>query len=184
MSPSDKKSVVLTFDDGPSSVLTQTLDILKQEDVPAIFFWQSRLLYPLRPWNRVLDEGHKIGTHTINHPNLANLTFDQQYKQLATSVSEIESITGQKVTLFRPPFGQYNRDTIKAAERLGLTTVMWRIAAIDWELKCDPEQIISNVTDHLEDGAIILLHELQQTVQVLPEIVQTIREKGYEFTLL
>ncbi len=178
------KSVVLTFDDGPSSVLNEILDILKQENAPAVFFWQTRLLYEKRPWKRVLDEGHIIGTHTINHPNLQMLTYEQQYKQLSNSVSKIERITGQKVTFFRPPFGQYNKETIQAAEALNLTTVMWRVASIDWELKCDPQQIIDNVIDNLEDGAIILLHELRQTVDILPEMIKKIREKGYQFTLL
>jgi peptidoglycan/xylan/chitin deacetylase (PgdA/CDA1 family) len=179
-----EKSVVLTFDDGPSKVLPQILDILKDEEVPAMFFWQTRLLFKERPWKRLVEEGHQIGTHTINHPNLTKLNFEQQLKQLQVSVSEIEGITGQKVTYFRPPFGRYNDVTIKAAQQLGLTTVMWRIAAIDWELKCNPEEILSNVIDNLEDGAIILLHELSQTVKVLPEMIRKIKEKGYNFVLL
>ncbi|MDC3417987.1 polysaccharide deacetylase family protein [Aquibacillus salsiterrae] len=178
------KTVVLTFDDGPSKLLPNLLNILKEEQVPAVFFWQSRLLYPKRPWQRLLEEGHHIGSHTINHPDLTRLSYQEQLKQLKVSVSEIETITGQKVNFFRPPFGQYNDDTIKAAKALGLTTVMWRIAAIDWELKCDPEQIITNVIDHLEDGAIILLHELAQTIEVLPTIIQSIKSKGYSFTTL
>ncbi|SES68299.1 peptidoglycan-N-acetylmuramic acid deacetylase [Salinibacillus kushneri] len=181
---SDEKTVVLTFDDGPGKVLPQILDILKEEEVPAMFFWQTRLLYQERPWARLVEEGHKIGTHTINHPDLSTLDFNKQYKQLAESVKKIEGITGQKVTYFRPPFGQYNADTIKAANQLGLTSVMWRIAGIDWELKGNSEQIISNVTENLEDGAIILLHELKQTVEALPEMIRIIKEKGYQFTIL
>lgn len=180
----NNKSVALTFDDGPSKVLTKILDILKKEDVPAMFFWQTRLLYPKRPWQRVIDEGHGIGTHTINHPNLVNMTYEQQYKQIKTSTSDLERITGEKMRYFRPPFGQYNTDTICIAEELGLETVMWRIAAIDWELKNDPNQIISNVIDHIEDGAIILLHELEQTVEVLPIIISRLKEKGFTFCLL
>ncbi|WP_117169473.1 polysaccharide deacetylase family protein [Paraliobacillus sediminis] len=180
----NNKTVVLSFDDGPSKVLTNILDILKKEDVPAMFFWQTRLLYPKRPWQRVIDEGHGIGTHTINHPNLANMTYDQQYKQIKTSTSDLERITGEKIRYFRPPFGQYNTDTIRVADELGLQTVMWRIASIDWELKYDPDQIISNVIDHVENGAIILLHELEQTVEVLPIIISRLKEKGFTFRLL
>lgn len=179
-----KKSVVLSFDDGPSKVLPQILDILKQEDVPALFFWQSRLLYPTRPWQRVLDEGHILGTHSMKHRNLVQLSYEEQYLDIKNSVTHIENITGTPVVYFRPPYGRYNSNTLKAAKALGLTTVMWRIASMDWELKDDPHQIIRYVTENLEDGAIILLHELEQTVAILPQLIQAIKEQGYSFSLL
>ncbi len=180
----NEKSVILTFDDGPSRILSQILDVLKDENVPSMFFWQSRLLHNERPWLRVIKEGHTIGTHSINHKDLVKLPFDKQLKDLQTSVNVIENVTGEKMYYFRPPFGRYNVDTIKAAQQLGLTTVMWRIASIDWELKDKPQQIICNVVDHLEDGAIILLHELKQTLHILPELIHEIRQKGYSFTTL
>lgn len=179
-----EKSVILTFDDGPSRSLSQILDVLKDENVQAMFFWQSRFLYPKRPWERVIKEGHIIGTHSINHKDLVKLPYVKQLHDLKYSVEVIEGITGEKVTYFRPPFGRYNEDTIKAAKQLGLTTVMWRIASIDWELEDNPEKIICNVVDHLEDGAIILLHELKQTLHILPELIRNIKNKGYSFTTL
>ncbi|QOK28465.1 polysaccharide deacetylase family protein [Cytobacillus oceanisediminis] len=179
-----KKTVVLTFDDGPGRVLPEILDILKKENIPAVFFWQSRLLYPQRPWKRVIEEGHQIGTHSSKHSNYVNLSPHEQVQDLSSSKTKIESIIGQEVKLFRPPFGQYNEHTIAAAKQLGLSTIMWRISAMDWELKEQPEQIIANVIENLEEGAIILLHELTQTVEALPALIAEIRNKGYEFSLL
>lgn len=180
-----KKSVVLTFDDGPGKVLPEILDVLKDTGTPAVFFWQSRLLHAGRPWQRVLAEGHQIGTHSINHKNLAHrMTQHQQYLELKRSVEAIEQITGTSVQFFRPPFGQFNDDTIQAAKQLNLQTVLWRIASIDWELKSDPERIVSNIVDNLEDGAILLLHELNHTAKVLPDLIEAIKEQGYEFALL
>lgn len=176
-----QKSIVLTFDDGPSSVLESILDVLKEENVPATFFWQSRLLYESRPWKRVLEEGHQIGTHSTKHVNLTDLSYEEQYKDLAQSVAKIEAITRNKVVYFRPPFGQYNAHTLSAAKALNLVPVMWRISSMDWELKKNPEQIISYVIDHIEDGAIILLHELQQTLEALPTLIKTIKSMGYTF---
>lgn len=133
----------------------------------------------------MLAEGHQIGTHTVNHRNLTDkMTQQQQYDELKKSVDAIEGITGNPVTFFRPPYGQFNEDTLQAAKRLNLKTVMWRIASMDWELKDEPDRIVSNVVDHLEDGAIILLHELSQTVKVLPQLIAAIKEQGYEFALL
>lgn len=175
---------MLSFDDGPSKVLPQILDILEEEKVPAYFFWQSRLLHKGRPWQRLLEQGHKIGTHTMKHKNLVKLSYVSQYKDIARSVKEMEEITGTKITHLRPPFGQYNSDTIKAANQLGLEVILWKVAAIDWELASDPEQIVSNIVDNLQDGAIILLHELKQTVDVLPSLIQKIKSKGYTFEVL
>jgi peptidoglycan/xylan/chitin deacetylase (PgdA/CDA1 family) len=179
-----QKSVVLTFDDGPSSVLLSILDVLKDENVPAAFFWQSRLMYESRPWKRVLDEGHQIGTHSTKHLNMTKLNFEGQYKDLKQSVAKIEGITGTKIEFFRPPFGQYNDHTLSAAHALGLVPVLWRIASMDWELKDNPDQIISHVLNHLEDGAIILLHELHQTLEVLPTLIKEIKNLGYQFSKL
>ncbi|WP_237721521.1 polysaccharide deacetylase family protein [Paenisporosarcina sp. TG20] len=179
-----EKSVILTFDDGPGRFLPQILDVLKQEQVPAVFFWQSRLLYPKRPWKRVLSEGHLIGTHTTKHINLEKLTYDEQYQEVKNSVMAIEKVTGTRVKYFRPPFGRFNNDTIKAAKKLSLTPVIWRVASMDWELKDNPEQILNNIVENLEDGAVILLHELKQTLDVLPRLIDAIREKGYNFKLL
>lgn len=181
---STSPSVVLTFDDGPSKVLDDLLDILKAASVPAVFFWQTRLLYPNRPWKRVLDEGHLIGSHGIKHANLVKFTLEEQLHEIATSKQIIESITGTPVQYFRPPFGQFNEDTLTAVKQLDLTLVMWRVASMDWELKGHPEAIIDNIMDHLEDGAILLLHELKQTVTILPELIRRIKQAGYTFTTL
>lgn len=178
------KKVILTFDDGPSRQLTKMLDILKEKEVQAIFFWQSKLLYNKRPWKRVIEEGHIIGSHAINHKNLTKLTSEEQYKQIKYSIDKIASLTGQEVRYFRPPFGQYNEHTLIILEELKLTPVMWEISSYDWEHKTDPETIVDNVVDHIMDGSIILLHELAQTVKILPQLIDGIRKKGFDFDLL
>jgi peptidoglycan/xylan/chitin deacetylase (PgdA/CDA1 family) len=154
---------------------------LASEKVPAAFFWSARLVHSKRPWKRVMDEGHQIGTHSTKHVNLTRLSYNGQYADIASSVKKLEKITGKKITFFRPPFGQYNEDTLAVARSLELIPVMWRVSSMDWELKDNPRQIIENVVDHLEDGAIILLHELPQTLEVLPELIHRIRAKGFEF---
>ncbi|MDN7242340.1 polysaccharide deacetylase family protein [Planococcus sp. N028] len=180
----DEKAVVLTFDDGPSRLLPRFLDVLKQENVPAVFFWQTRLLHPQRPWQRVLDEGHIIGSHTVKHRNLVELPKEEQYKDIKNSITAIEQITGSHVRFFRPPYGRFNAETLQVTEQLSLTPVMWKIASMDWELKNDPERLIANVTENLENGAVILLHELPQTLEALPGLIAAIKERGYGFKLL
>ncbi|HWI55399.1 MAG TPA: polysaccharide deacetylase family protein, partial [Desulfobacteria bacterium] len=179
-----EKCVVLTFDDGPGRYLPQILDVLKMENVPALFFWQTRLLHPKRPWRRVLEEGHMIGSHTCKHPDLCKMDYRQQYDEIFRSKQRLENTIGQPILYFRPPFGQYNTWTIKALEDLDLTPVMWSVASMDWELKANPERIVSNVVLNLEEGAIVLLHELPQTLLVLRELIRQIRNQGYSFSLL
>ena len=181
---SSEKKVVLTFDDGPSRQLPNILDILREKNVPAMFFWHSNFLFKERPWKRLLEEGHIIGSHAANHKNLGRLTNEQQYKQIKYSIDKIEEITKTKVRYFRPPFGQYTEDTMSILHELDLIPVMWEITSFDWENKSTPENIINNVVEHVQDGSIILLHELKQTVLALPQIINGIRKKGFEFTLL
>ncbi|WP_199256767.1 polysaccharide deacetylase family protein [Alteribacillus sp. YIM 98480] len=176
--------VILTFDDGPSRKLEEILDVLKEKQVQAVFFWNSRLLYPQRPWQRVVQEGHIIGSHAHNHKNLTTLTKNEQYKQIKTSVEKIQEITGIDVHWFRPPFGQYNEETMEVLRELCLTPVLWEISSYDWENKSSPEMIVTNVVEHIQEGSIILLHELEQTLKILPELIDQMREKGFEFALL
>lgn len=178
------KSVVLTFDDGPGRYLTEILDVLKVEKVPAVFFWQTRLLYPARPWRRVMEEGHIIGSHSCKHPDLRKLEYQEQYDEIYHSKQKLEKIIGESIRYFRPPFGQYDSCTLKVLKELNLVPVMWSTTSFDWELKENAEQIITNVVSNLENGAIILLHELRQTLLILPMLIQKIRNEGYTFTLL
>lgn len=178
------KKVMLTFDDGPGRHLPLILDILKEKQVKALFFWQSKLLYNGRPWQRVLRDGHIIGSHATNHTNLTSLSKEKQYGHIKGSVDKIENIIGEKLTYFRPPFGQYNQDTMDILQELNLTPIMWDLTSYDWNHKVNPQCIKSNVITHLQEGSIILLHELRQTAIILPELIDEIRNQGYEFDLL
>ncbi|MET3506353.1 polysaccharide deacetylase family protein [Halalkalibacter oceani] len=176
-----RKKVVLTFDDGPGRHLIRILDILAEREAPAMFFWLTRTFYEARPWERVIDEGHIIGSHSHKHQNLCKLTREQQYKQIKTSVKQLEAVTGETIRHFRPPFGQFNEETMDILEELSLLPVMWEISSYDWQLKEQPEKIIDNVVSHIKDGSIILLHELPQTAAVLPDIIDEVRKKGFDF---
>lgn len=177
-----ENKVVLTFDDGPSRHLIPILDILKEKSVPAVFFWQSRLFHHKRPWQRLLDEGHMIGSHAHKHVNLVKLSTEKQYKMIKLSNEILEKGTGRKVQFFRPPFGQYNEETMAILKELQLIPIMWEITSYDWQYKSDPEKIVENVVNQVGAGSIILLHELSQTVSILPKLIDGIRLKGYEFT--
>lgn len=177
------KSLILTFDDGPSSVLIPLLDILKKHDVQAMFFWQSRLLHKNRPWKRVLEEGHIIGGHSLRHRELTRLSRYEQQRDIEFNIKQIEGQTGQKIKYFRPPYGQFNEDTLQVLKGLDVVPFLWEVAGLDWELKHNPDQIVHNSVNHAEDGSVILLHELKQTVLILDNLINELKNEGYTFIL-
>ncbi|WP_088102573.1 polysaccharide deacetylase family protein [Halalkalibacter urbisdiaboli] len=182
--PANKREVVLTFDDGPSRYLPEILDILLDEKVPAHFFWQTRLLHHKRPWQRVLEEGHRIGTHSHRHRNLKNASFETQYQDISKSKQLIERLTNTEVCWFRPPFGQYNEHTLEVCKQLNLIPVLWSVHSFDWENESQSNDIIRHVLKQLHDGAIILLHERKVTVDALSSLIKQMKEKGYQFKTL
>ncbi|WNB91468.1 polysaccharide deacetylase family protein [Bacillus sp. NEB1478] len=177
------KSIILTFDDGPSSVLSDILDILKKHNVNALFFWQSRLLYKERPWKRVINDGHMIGGHSLRHRDLTKLSMDQQFQDINKNKMQISQLTGQPMMYFRPPFGQFNEDTIQVLKSLDLVPFLWEVAGLDWEHKDHPDHIIHNVINHVKDGSVILLHELRQTAAILDDLISELKAEGYSFEL-
>ncbi|MGJ7921230.1 polysaccharide deacetylase family protein [Neobacillus sp. LXY-4] len=180
----EEKSVVLTFDDGPGRQTVQILDILKAKNAPAVFFWQSRLLYGKRPWQRLFHEGHTLGSHAHKHVNLTTLNTTEQFKQIKTSIEILESVTRRQVKYFRPPFGQYNEDTLSILKELNLFPVMWDISSFDWNHRNEPFVIVDNVLNNIKPGSVILLHELPQTVSILSQLIDKIRCKGFKLTTL
>jgi peptidoglycan/xylan/chitin deacetylase (PgdA/CDA1 family) len=181
---SQENSIVLTFDDGPSRYLDDFLDILESENITAMFFWQARLLHHKRSWQRLIDGGNVIGSHANTHRNLAKLSYEEQKKELFFSKQKIEQITKQQVRFFRPPFGQFNEITLKVASDLKLQTMMWSVSSFDWALRHDEKEIIQNVLKHVENGSIILLHELKQTLEILPGLITELKNEGYNFTIM
>lgn len=169
--------VVLSFDDGPSDLLPEFLSVLREEKVQGVFFWQTDQIQG-KVCPSVIDEGHVIGSHSHSHTMLNRLSYEEQFRDIAVSKEKLERLIGDPITWFRPPHGLYNEDTLKVCNQLKLKVVLWNITSWDWKHVVDNEKIIENVLTHVSPGDIILLHELQQTLNVLPVLIHGIREKG------
>ncbi|MFO7172511.1 MAG: polysaccharide deacetylase family protein [Bacillota bacterium] len=194
-----RKVAMLTFDDGPNPGTTeQILDVLKQYNVRAVFFvtgYGARHTDLLR---RIAAEGHIIGTHTMTHANLRELSREEQRREIVGVNEMVEAATGQKVRYFRPPFGAYNEDTLALMEELGLELINWSHGSRDWLGVAngwkDPALVVRDVlaeeppdpqATRLHPGAIILLHDtLPHTAAALPAILEGLAEKGYELVTL
>lgn len=96
----------------------------------------------------------------------------------------LKDITGQAPHLFRPPGGDYNRRVAEVAEALGYTTVFWTVNSRDCT-KPGKTAIRNRLLKRVTNGGILLLHDgIQQTVDMLPDLLEALREKGYELVTI
>lgn len=180
--------MALTFDDGPDDVFTpQILDILKQNGVRATFFLMGRRAWA-RPElvRRIVAEGHEIGNHTWNHPQLTKLPPDKVRLELGETDRFLRTLTGKPVKVFRPPYGDQDPALLREATNLGYSTVLWNIDSLDWKHGMTRCGVLEQVLPNMRPGAIVLEHSaggngenLADTVQALPIIIKTLRSQGY-----
>ena len=145
----------------------------------AVQFWIEK--YPDYA-KKIVGKGHGLETHSKTHPKMSKLSRDEIKAELTSSKDAIEKVTGRKVTLFRPPFGDYNDKVITCAEELGLYPIQWDVDSLDWK-DYGADNIVKTVLNHknLKDGAIILMHNgAKYTKDALPRIIEGLKEKGYE----
>ncbi len=192
--------LALTFDDGPSAEWSpKILDILKEKGVHATFFiiGENGAANP-RLVQRMLAEGHDLGNHTFTHPNIGETPDSVAGIELNATQRLIEALTARSTRLFRPPyFGDAEPSTaqeiapMRVAEHLGYLTVGLKVDPDDWQAKVTPDEMVNIVVrqatnpDPEKRGQIVLLHdgggERSRTLAALPKIIDTMREKGFEF---
>ena len=182
-----EKKVALTFDDGPLEKYTpEILDILKAKSVTAAFFCTGKALQSSRAIaQRIADEGHIIGNHTWTHSSLFDFYSAERMSREISGTNElIESLAGNRPLFFRPPFGVTNPHLSKALKNSGLITIGWTFRTFDTMIK-DRRKLIDRIILRLADGAILTFHDYSKTaVDILPEIIDLIRDKGYAIVSL
>ncbi len=177
-----KKVIALTFDDGPKSDTDRILDILKAKDVKATFFVVGKQVdtYP-DTVKRIAADGHQIGCHTYNHRDLEYLTESEITQEFFKTTATVRMLTGREVRYLRPPGGHEGKKLPAVARRFGLTTVFWTANCSPYEGKSQ-KKLFEYVVSSAKPGGIVLLHNLELvTVQALPDIIDALRRKGYEF---
>ncbi len=188
--PGDAKLVALTFDDGPNDPATaRILDVLAAKDVKATFFvvGENAEVYP-DTVRRIVAEGHALGNHSYRHRKRDAL-LDPSYGELERAQRAIAAAAGFRPALYRAPNGFHTPWQLRAVRRAGLVTVHWNVQTKDWE-RPDPDTIVRRVLDHVRPGAIVLLHDGDDTrhgsdrtptVEALPQIIDALRARGYRF---
>ena len=182
----DKKLIALTFDDGPHPKETnQVLDVLNKYNVKGTFFIAGKHAnwYP-NPLVRASKEGHEIGNHTFNHPDITNLTNAQLEEEILKCEEILIKLTGKKPTLFRPPYGSYKQEELASiAKKLNYKIVLWTtVDARDWQNPA-AEVIANKIINNAKNGDIILLHDYatNNTVAALDILIPKMMDQGFEF---
>lgn len=181
-------SIYLTFDVGYENGYTAgILDSLKAEGVPAAFFVVGNFVEENPELvKRMTDEGHIVGNHTMHHPDMSAISDEASFvKEMNELESAYEKATGEKMLKFyRPPQGKYSESNLRMAKDMGYTTVFWSLAYVDWLQYKQPsrEDALNLLNERIHEGAIVLLHSTSKTnSQILPELIQGWKAKGYTF---
>lgn len=171
-----RRSIALTFDDGPSEGTHRLLDILNRFETRATFFACGMNVKRLPSVARaVAAAGHELGNHTYSHAPLYLRSRRAISEELSAAQSVIAETTGTAPALFRAPFGVRWFGLREAQHRLNLLGVMWTVIGLDWKLTAD--RIARRVLAGAGNGAIICLHDGRR-VQANPDIGATLDAVG------
>ena len=185
----DKKKILLTFDQGYENGYTaQILDTLKEKKVKAVFF----LLQDYAERNpelvqRMIDEGHIVGNHSVSHYSMPDLSVEECRQEIEGLQEYMKQNFGVTMKLFRPPMGEFSEQSLSVTKDRGLSTMLWSFAYADWDVNAqpDPAQAKEKLIGAAHEGAIYLLHSVSQTnAEVLGEVIDGIRDEGFEFEKL
>ena len=188
---SKEKVIYLTFDAGyENGNVAKTLDVLREEEVPAAFFVLDQLiLKDTELVKRMINEGHLVCNHTKNHKDV---TTCESKEEFAAELSALDALykekTGEEMKkYFRPPEGRFNENTLKWAHELGYKTVFWSFAYADWDngKQPSPEKAKSLILQNTHNGEVMLLHPTSATnAKILKDVIVALKNDGYRFGTL
>ncbi len=175
-----KKTVALTFDDGPHPTYTKKLlDGLLERGVKATFFVIGENI----PGNedliaRMEEEGHLIGNHTYDHVKICDMKKEDACYQVEQTSALVREITGHDTEFVRPPFGAWNPDLECS---FVMIPVLWDVDPLDWTTS-NTSLVVQRVVEDADDQDIILLHDFyESSVDAALQIIDILKEEGFEF---
>lgn len=177
----EDKVIAISFDASWGADKTiPILDILDRYDVKTTFFlvggWVNK--YP-DMLHEITARGHEIGNHSDTHPHMSKLNEQQIRDELRIMSDKVETLTGVRPTLFRPPYGDYNNRVIQVARAEGYEAVQWSIDSLDWKDR-GTQDIIKQCTYEVENGDIVLFHnDSNDIVNALPTVIEHYQSLGF-----
>ena len=177
------KLVALTFDDGPCANTEQLLDGLAKRGAKATFFVQGvKAEQNEELIRRMLDEGHQVGNHSYDHPNLSSIPLEEAVEQLVRTDEILNEITGLDGEYpYRAPYGS---STAMLRRKMGAPFFKWSVDTLDWSVR-HAWSIEQRLLNDIHDGAIILCHDtVHHTIDGALWAVDQLQEQGYEFVTI
>jgi peptidoglycan-N-acetylglucosamine deacetylase len=200
----ERRTLALTFDDGPSEDTPRLLEILERRQVPATFFQIGLNVRRLPAVARAVSEaGHAIGNHSYSHPILCNphLGFPAHRaieRELGQTQEAIGEHTGVVPAWFRAPYGVRWFGLRRSLEQLRLTSVMWTVIGYDWRrtgprVYAAAEAIAARAAGKVSAGAILCFHDgrelscrpdIRVTLEAIRSLIPLLLDQGYRFESL
>ncbi len=182
---SDPSRILLTFDQGYENGYTsQILDTLKEKNVTALFFVTGDYAQKEPELiQRMIEEGHMIGNHGMEHKMASSLSTEELQKEIRTLHDYVLEHYHYEMQYFRPPCGDYDEASLQVIQDMGYRTVFWSFAYVDWNTDAQPDLQTAKETmlNAAHGGAIYLLHSVSSAnAAVLGEVIDTLRNEGYQ----
>jgi peptidoglycan/xylan/chitin deacetylase (PgdA/CDA1 family) len=180
------KAVLLTIDDAPGEYSLDMAKTLEELDAPAIFFVNGHFIdtdEEKAVLKEIHDMGFAIGNHTKTHANLKQISEAEQEEEIISVSDAVEEVIGERPIFFRAPFGHNTEFSEEIVKNDGMLLMNWSYG-YDWEkqyMEAGPLADIMVNNDFLRDGANLLMHDREWTADALKDIVEGLREKGYDF---
>ena len=189
MGNNEEKVIYLTFDLGYEAGYTsKILDTLKEKNVQGTFFITAHYLNTASDLvERMINEGHIVGNHTVNHKSMPDLSDEEIKNELMKLNQAVYEKFGYEMKYMRPPRGEFSERTLKITENLGFKTVMWSFAYVDWKEDSQPsyDEALDIIKSNFHNGEIMLLHATSKTnSEIMGQIIDEARKQGYEFKSL
>lgn len=183
--PKADKKIFLTFDDGPIPEVTEwVLDVLKAEKINATFFCIGANIEKHQAiFERIKNEGHKVGNHTMNHLN----GWKTKTKKYIENIQLVAKYLPEQ-KLFRPPYGKLTLKQGYKIRKLGYKIIMWDVLSYDFDPKTSPEECLNYVITASTNGSIIVFHDSLKAAEnmkfALPKVIKHFKKEGYTFGIL
>ncbi len=184
-----EKTIVLTFDDGPSEFTADVLRVLSGYGVPATFFvLGERVAESPEMVRRIAAEGHELAIHGWSHAAFTELDTDALASEVSRTRELLRDVTSVECADVRPPYGRYDGAVVSWLAGRGFVTWLWTADGRDYEAGVGVDRIVRNTLSSLTPGGIVLLHDgggdRSRTVRALPGIIEGARDRGFRFVAL
>ncbi len=176
-----KKTIYLTFDDGPNPDITHyILGLLDDFEAKATFFCLGeQIVKHPQLYSQIKDRGHTVGNHSMTHPN-GWWTGNKKYLGDVQAASEVINSK-----LFRPPYGKVTIPQFKALKKMGYQLIFWSVVSYDFDPALRKKDLIKKMKKLTHKGAIFVFHDNPKALPVLknelPKLMQFWKDEGYIF---